>query len=114
MLIDYTAAPSFGRGEPFVTDGLVSFWTFDKEDISGKTVNDIWGDNDGTMVGKPELVDGKIDQALSFNGTSDMVEVPGNDDLTQIGTDSVTAEAWIDVKKPCHGVINGRPFWILH
>ncbi|HIE28826.1 TPA: LamG domain-containing protein [Candidatus Poribacteria bacterium] len=114
MLIGYTTASSFGRGEPFVADGLVSFWTFDKEDISGKTVKDIWGKNDGTMVGAPEIVDGKIDQALSFNGTSDMVEVPGNDDLTQIGTDSVTAEAWINVEKPCYGVINGRPFWILH
>jgi beta-galactosidase len=114
MLISYTTALSFGRGEPFVSDGLVSFWTFDEEDIDGKNVKDIWGGNDGTMVGEPEIVDGKIDQALSFNGTTDMVEVPGNDDLTQIGADSVTAEAWINVENPCHGVINGRPFWILH
>ena len=111
MLIGYSTA---SRGEPFVVDGLVSFWTFDEEDISDETVKDIWGNNDGNMVGDPQIVDGKIDKALSFNGTSDMVEVPGNDDLTQIGTDSVTAEAWINVEKPCHGVINGRPFWILH
>ena len=29
MLIGYTTALSFGRGEPFVADGLVSFWTFE-------------------------------------------------------------------------------------
>jgi len=112
LLIGYTTAEA--RGEEFVTDGLVSFWTFDKADIEGETVKDVFGENDGTIVGDPEIVDGQIDDALSFDGVDDMVEVPGNDDLTQIGTESVTAEAWIDVKAPCHGVINGRPFWILH
>ena len=114
MLIGYTATFNFVCGEPFVTKGLISFWTFDKEDISGKTVKDIWGENDGTMVGDPQIVDGKIDQALSFNGTSDLVEVPINDDLSRNGSDSVTVEAWIDVQKPCHGVICGRDYWILH
>jgi hypothetical protein len=114
MLIGYTTAFSFGVGEPFVAKGLISFWTFDKEDISGKKVKDIWGKNDGNMVGSPQIVDGKIDQALSFNGTSDLVEVPINDAITRIGSDSVTVEAWIDVQKPCYGVICGRDYWIIH
>ena len=33
-----------------VTDGLVSYWTFDSADIKDKTVKDVWGDNDGTII----------------------------------------------------------------
>jgi len=34
-----------------VTDGLVSYWTFDSADIKGTTVKDVFGDNDGTIIG---------------------------------------------------------------
>ena len=42
--------------EPVVTDGLVSYWTFDRPDIVGKTARDVWGENDGTIVGSPKVV----------------------------------------------------------
>ena len=32
-----------------VTDGLVSFWSFDESTIVGDTVRDLWGSNHGTM-----------------------------------------------------------------
>ncbi len=41
-----------------VTDGLVSYWTFDKQDISNNTVKDVWGENSGTIVGNPTVVSG--------------------------------------------------------
>ena len=41
-----------------VTDGLVSYWTFDESTIQGDTVEDIFGDNDGTVMGAPEMVEG--------------------------------------------------------
>ena len=51
-----------------VTEGLVSYWTFDKTDIDGDTVKDVFGENDGTMKGDPKVVEGKVSQALEFDG----------------------------------------------
>ena len=51
-----------------VTNGLVSYWTFDESDIDGDTVRDASGNNDGTIGGDPRSVEGKIGAALEFNG----------------------------------------------
>lgn len=37
-----------------VTDGLVSYWTFDRKDMTDTTVMDVWGNNNGTIVGAPK------------------------------------------------------------
>ena len=51
-----------------VTEGLVSYWTFDKTDTDGDTVNDVFGKNNGIMKGDPKVVEGKVGQALEFDG----------------------------------------------
>jgi len=51
-----------------VSKGLVSFWTFDKANIDGISVIDVFGENDGTMMGDPKVVDGEVGQALEFDG----------------------------------------------
>ncbi len=40
-----------------VTDGLISYWTFDRNTINGITVKDVWGGNDATIVGIPRSTD---------------------------------------------------------
>ena len=55
-----------GRSQQFVTDGLISFWTFDEGTIAGGTVEDIWGNNNATIMGDTTTGDGKIGQALLF------------------------------------------------
>jgi hypothetical protein len=77
-----------------VEDGLVSYWSFDKDTIKGKTVEDIWGENDGTMFGDPKVVNGKVGQALEFDGEDDYVEVPHNEAFTISGK-IISIEAWI-------------------
>ena len=37
-----------------VTDGLVSYWTFDQGTIINNKVKDVWGENDATTVGNTE------------------------------------------------------------
>lgn len=64
-----------------VVDGLVSRWTFDKADIDGKNVKDVQGNNNGTMQGNPKSVEGKIGDALDFDGAADHVVVPSNDNM---------------------------------
>ena len=80
--------------ENIVTDGLVSYWTFDREDIIGNTVKDVWGENNATIVGTPTIVNGHLKEALQFDGIKDYVN------LTTLGDfgaklDFSTVEVWI-------------------
>jgi hypothetical protein len=77
-----------------VTDGLVSYWTFDKSDINGETVKDVWGDNHGTVMGDPQIAEGKIDEALIFDGVDDYIEC-GNAPESIRGSNPRTFTAWI-------------------
>ena len=77
-----------------VKDGLISFWTFDESDVEGETVRDIVSGNDGTIMGDPKIVEGKVGEALEFDGEDDYVEIPHSEDL-DFQTDEATVEAWI-------------------
>ena len=79
-----------------VEDGLVSYWSFDE--IKGDTVVDIVGENDGTIMGNPKVVDGKIGKALQFNGASDFIDIPGTDSLDFNGKKELTAAAWVNIE----------------
>ena len=83
-----------GYTEPIVTDGLVSYWTFDKQDIAGGTVKDVWGENDGKIVGDPKVVDGQAGEALEFDGSDDYVNLTNLGDFGEkVGAS--TFEAWV-------------------
>ena len=83
-----------GYTEPVVTDGLVSYWTFDEQDIAGGTVKDVWGENDGKIVGAPKIVDGQVGEALEFDGADDYINLTNLGDFgEQVGTS--TFEAWV-------------------
>jgi hypothetical protein len=69
----------------------VGMWLFDED--KGDTAKDSSGNgNDGKITGA-KWVDGKFGKALSFNGTSDFVEIPHADILTV--DKEVTVTAWI-------------------
>jgi len=57
-----------------ITDGLLSYWSFDKETVKGETVEDIWGDRDGTIMGDAKVAEGKFGDALYFDGNGDYIE----------------------------------------
>lgn len=80
----------------FVTDGLVSYWPFDKKHIRNNKIKDVWGENDGTSGGNPRLVPGHIGEALEFDGSDDYLNLTN---LSEFGSqlDSSTFEAWINV-----------------
>ena len=79
-----------------VTKDLVGFWSFDQTTIKGKTVNDIWSKNHGTIKGAPKSVEGKFGQALSFDGKKDLVEIPHHASLDL--KKEVTIEFWFLLK----------------
>ena len=77
----------------YVTEGLVSYWSFDKADIEGKTVKDIWGENDGTIKGDTQIVEGKIGEALYFDGKRDYVDF--GSDISLKMEDAFTIALWV-------------------
>jgi len=88
-IFSLSAAPA-----SIVTDGLVSYWTFDRVHIISKTAKDVWGDNNGTISGNPRVVPGQVGEALEFDGSGDFVNLTTLGDFgEQFGTSSF--EAWI-------------------
>jgi len=87
---------SSAQSQEYVTDGLLGFWTMDREDIKGNVARDVSGNNNhGEMGGDPEIVKGKIEEALHFDGEDDYVGIPdlGNEP-------SVSVEVWAIIEQP--------------
>jgi len=79
--------------QQFVTDGLISFWTFDDNAVTEKTVKDLWGNNDGTMMGNAKTGEGNIGQALVLDGAGSYVSITQPQDIPK-GNDTYAIEAW--------------------
>lgn len=89
-----------------ITDGLVSFWTFDRADVDGDTVKDIVGGNDGVMEGGKIVDDGKINAAIELDGSS---FVDCGDDESLNLTDALTIELWMNPSSAGEGGPNVGP-----
>ena len=81
------AAFAFIAEAQVVQDGLVSYWSFEGGDVSDQV-----GDNDGTINGDPEVVAGKIGDALKFDKDGDNVTFPTNGVPT--GNSPMSWSAW--------------------
>ena len=80
-----------------VEDGLIGYWTFDKKHTNinaGEALDQIGNEHPGEIKGRPKIVEGKVNEALRFNGKEDYV-VMG--DVTE-GQD-LTYAMWIKVEK---------------
>ena len=87
-----------------VEDGLVGYWSFDANNISGKTVTDGTGNYDGTINGNLKKVTGKIGDALEFDGNeANFVEIDSPEDF-DFNSDFTWA-AWIKTDNVGPGVI---------
>ena len=79
---------------PIVTDGLVSYWTFDLHDISDGIVKDVWGDNDVVMKGNPKIVPGYLKQGIKLDGLDDYVVMANGGNFTK-QVEPFTFEIWL-------------------
>jgi len=87
---------SMTEAQEYVTDGLIGFWTMDKSDIQGNIVKDVSGENHhGKIGGDPKPIQGKIEEALDFDGKDDYVELPdlGNEP-------AVSVDVWAKADQP--------------
>ena len=58
-----------------VEDGLFAYWSFDQKDITGDTARDLAGQNDATLNGGPQVVAGKVGEAIQFDGVDDFADL---------------------------------------
>jgi hypothetical protein len=78
-----------------VQRGLIGYWTFDEAHVDGETLKDVMGNYDGTIMGNPKLVEGKIHGAMEFNvegAESDYIDL-GHDISSKI-LKNFTVEGW--------------------
>ena len=80
-------------------DGLISAWTFDDG-----TAKDWQGKNRGEILGGVEVVDGKFEKALSFDGKDGHVQIPHAESM-ELLKDGLTVSAWIRSRA---GGVNGN------
>ena len=86
-VIDPTYIAMYGSEQ-----GLAAHWKFD--DGSGSTAIDSAGTNNGTLVGDPTWTAGRVDGALSLDGSGDYVSAAPVAPLAGV---NVTAQAWVRV-----------------
>ena len=104
VIVAVLMATNVAHARQAITDGLVSYWSFNKDTVTGKAVEDIFGTNDGTMDGNVEVVNGKVGEALKFSGGH--VDCGAGNNLTEIG-DQITLEMWIKPEKAGWAIIAG-------
>ena len=91
LLVFLAAAATFALDKD-----IMLYLPFDEG--NGDQVSDQSGHgNNGVIKGNPGWVEGKLGNALEFNGTSDFVEVANSATLNI--TDAVTVLAWIQLSK---------------
>jgi len=81
--------PSNDESYPADVD-LAAHWKLDEQ--TGTVATDSAGSNDGLVHGAAGWTAGKINGALSFDGTTTYVSVPG---IPELAGNSLTAQAWI-------------------
>jgi len=75
-------------------EGLISYWSFDSNTVTGNTVEDVFGNNDGTFAGDPQVSnDGKINEAIELDGAGDYISIDAPQDIPS-GNDTYAIEAW--------------------
>ena len=92
-----------------VGNGLVGYWPFDGSTVNWSTgqASDLSGQgNTGALVGMSTTtspVAGKLGQALSFNGVSSYVSIPGSTQYI-VSTNPFTVSAWVYLNNFNNGV----------
>ena len=87
MVVGMGASPAWGQCVP-APSGLVSWW--DGDAISGTTVADIQGSNDGTLVNGATTTPGLVGDAFSFDGVNDYIRIPASADFDFSGDFSIS------------------------
>jgi hypothetical protein len=93
MLISITMS-GIAHAGTVITDGLVSYWSFDLNNIEDGIIEDVWGENDATIKRNPKVTGGLLRQGLEFDGAGDYVVLENLGNF-QTRTAPSTIELWV-------------------
>ena len=78
-----------------IEDGLIGYWSFDKDTVKGKTVEDIWGNQDAEIIGDLQIVAGKFGEAVQLGGGAGArVQITDDIKKAELPTEEMTIELW--------------------
>ena len=79
-----------------IEDGLIGYWSFNKDTVKGNTVQDIWGNQDAEMIGKIQIVQGKFGEAAQLEGgAGSRVQMTDDIKKAKLPTEGMTVEVWV-------------------
>ena len=79
-----------------IEDGLIGYWSFNKDTVKGNTVKDVWGDQDAEMIGKLQIVEGKYGEAVRLEGGAGArVQITDDIKKAELPTEEMTVELWV-------------------
>ena len=79
-----------------IEDGLIGYWSFNKDTVKGNTVKDVWGDQDAEMIGKLQIVEGKFGEAVRLEGgVGARVQITDDIKKAELPTEEMTVELWV-------------------
>ena len=79
-----------------IEDGLIGYWSFNKDTMKGNTVKDVWGDQDAEMIGKLQIVEGKFGEAVRLEGGAGArVQITDDIKKAELPTEEMTVELWV-------------------
>ena len=79
-----------------IEDGLIGYWSFNKDTMKGNTVKDVWGDQDAQMIGKLQIVEGKFGEAVRLEGGAGArVQITDDIKKAELPTEEMTVELWV-------------------
>lgn len=84
-----------------VKDGLVHYWTLDRDYIEDNMIEDAVGNNEGEIMGEPEIAEGKIKEALNFDGVDDYISLAPVDVLVN---HSFTLQIWANLTEHAYNI----------
>ncbi|MHC4745213.1 MAG: LamG domain-containing protein, partial [Planctomycetota bacterium] len=102
---------------PIVEEDLIGWWKLDGDIVPGLAFDSSGYANHGTLMGDPQFVPGKVDNAIELDGNGDYVDC-GNAAIFNDINDTITVAAWIQVDTFDVGwqaiVTKGDNSWRLH
>ncbi|MDE0018789.1 MAG: LamG domain-containing protein [Candidatus Poribacteria bacterium] len=79
-----------------IEDGLIGYWSFDKDTVKGKTVADIWGNQDAEIIGDLQIVPGKFREAVQLGGGAGArIQITDDIKKAELPTEEMTVELWV-------------------
>ncbi|MDD9973520.1 MAG: LamG domain-containing protein [Candidatus Poribacteria bacterium] len=79
-----------------IEDGLIGYWSFNKDTVKGNTVKDVWGDQDAEMIGKLQIGEGKFGEAVRLEGGAGArVQITDDIKKAELPTEEMTVELWV-------------------